>query len=499
MDRERSLLYSGSRDGSVCVWDLDIDWDALEHEGGSTLAKRTSNPFNAPTSFREQVQAHTHWINDIALADNGNALVTASSDTSVKIWRPHAEDPQFPQPLGLHSDYVKCLASPRNTSDWIASGGLDRKICLWDLREGRERLTIDVASDEKSEKGSVYALGVGGSVIGSGGPESIVKLWDSRTGKRVMTFVGHTDNIRDILISESGDTIMSASSDQTVKVWSMAAGRCVHTLTMHSDSVWSLYSDHPRLAVFYSSDRSGLVAKTDVRGCSDMDDGISIALCREHGGVSKVVNAGNHIWTATQSSSINRWLDVNTEGGVQLPESVKVHRFSVASRTSRHPSSTYQSDHFAPNNPSKRKIPLKHVLRISNTAPVLLAPSRDPDSTTLHSAASRKKPEASEADLTVSPVRTSPEESVEGQNGLIKHVMLNDRRRVLTLDTAGEVVMWDILKVSRGLVKLETYLTIGSVCLSKTMVNVPWMIWSKKTPLRILYPIGVRSTLGRAA
>jgi hypothetical protein len=26
--------------------------------------------------------------------------------------------------------------------------------------------------------------------------------------------------------------------------------------------------------------------------------------------------------------------------------------------------------------------------------------------------------------------------------------MLNDRRRVLTLDTAGEVTMWDLLKVS---------------------------------------------------
>ncbi len=44
------------------------------------------------------------------------------------------------------------------------------------------------------------------------------------------------------------------------------------------------------------------------------------------------------------------------------------------------------------------------------------------------------------------PVRMQPEYSIEGQNGLIKHVMLNDRKRVLTLDTAGEVVLWDLLK-----------------------------------------------------
>ena len=44
-------------------------------------------------------------------------------------------------------------------------------------------------------------------------------------------------------------------------------------------------------------------------------------------------------------------------------------------------------------------------------------------------------------------MRTNPEETIQGQNGLIKHVMLNDRKRVLTQDTAGEVVLWDLLKV----------------------------------------------------
>jgi WD repeat-containing protein 48 len=44
------------------------------------------------------------------------------------------------------------------------------------------------------------------------------------------------------------------------------------------------------------------------------------------------------------------------------------------------------------------------------------------------------------------PIRGQPAETIEGQNGLIKHVMLNDRKRILTLDTAGEVVLWDLLK-----------------------------------------------------
>jgi WD repeat-containing protein 48 len=44
------------------------------------------------------------------------------------------------------------------------------------------------------------------------------------------------------------------------------------------------------------------------------------------------------------------------------------------------------------------------------------------------------------------PLNVFPDETIEGQRGLLKHFLLNDRRRVLTVDTTGEVVMWDLLK-----------------------------------------------------
>lgn len=321
----------------ICAWDLDLDL-------GRKLAN-DDTPFSSPedhsqtkskqpsSSFRQQVQAHTHWVNDILLTHSNSALVSASSDITVKLWRPHSEDSQIPTTVGLHSDYVKCLASPGTHSDWVASGGLDHKIRLWDLNGGGERLKIDVGEDESSAKGSVYALSVRGSIMASGGPESIVRLWDPKSGKRITNFVGHTDNIRDILLNEDGDTVMTASSDQSIKVWSITAGRCMYTLTMHNDSVWSLYSDHPQLSLFYSTDRSGVVAKTDVRNCVDMDEGLSLSVAQEHEGVSKVVVAGDYIWTATSSSSINRWHDVDTRSEVESQESMRQRqRSSVVSR-----------------------------------------------------------------------------------------------------------------------------------------------------------------------
>lgn len=417
-------------------------------------APSSENPFDSPedppatktaTTFRAQTQAHTHWVNDIVLAQNNTALVSASSDLTVRVWRPQSDQSEAPQTIGQHADYVKCLATPNAQADWVASGGLDRRICLWDLSGAGKKLEIEVGDEEKSEKGSVYALSVSRTILASGGPESIVRLWDPRTGKRVTKFMGHTDNIRDILINESGDTIMTASSDQTVKVWSVTAGRCMHTLTMHNDSVWSMYSDDPQLGVFYSSDRSGLVVKTDVRGTlGEMDDGLSLAVAHENEGVNKVIACGDYIWTTTSSSSINRWANVDTGADIQLPEAYRHHRASSAASRPKQIS--------PPTSVGKKaaEIPAQSVLRISNTARFPAPVARESDAATTYSAISRKGSEMIvDADIgVIVPIHSLPEETIEGQHGLVKHKLLNDRRRVLTLDTAGDVLLWDLLQVS---------------------------------------------------
>lgn len=435
----------------ICAWDLGLDLRSNIYDNENPFTSPEDTSARAPkksksASFSKQVQAHTHWVNDILLAHSNSALVSASSDITVKVWRPQSEDNQMPETIGLHSDYVKCLASPGAHSDWVASGGLDHQIKLWDLNGGGEKLHIDLGENEA--KGSVYALSVRGSVMASGGPESIVRLWDPKSGKRITNFVGHTDNIRDVLINQDGDTVMTASSDQSIKVWSITAGRCMYTLTMHNDSVWSLYSDHPQLSLFYSSDRSGLVAKTDVRDCPDMDEGLSLAVAQEHDGVAKVVVAGDYLWTATSSSSINRWHDVDTRNEVQYPESVRQQRgSSIASRPRI--SSLSPKESSVVNGITKTKIPLSCILRMSSNAAYPGQRPRDIEVSTIYSGTSARR--ISEAvidqDLgVIVPFHDLPEETIEGQNGLIKHLMLNDRRRVLTLDTAGEVTMWDLLR-----------------------------------------------------
>jgi WD repeat-containing protein 48 len=205
------------------------------------------------------------------------------------------------------------------------------------------------------------------------------------------------------------------------------------------------------LGVFYSSDRSGLVVKTDVRGTlGEWDDGLSIAVAQEHEGVSKVIACGDYIWTATSRSSINRWANVDTSSDIELPEPFRHHRASIATMRSREDSLS-GSPPSAPLHPrttngsAKKEIPAKAILKISHTASW---PSNLGESDTL-SVPGRKISEIlpDTSVNVVEPMYDLPEETIEGQFGLVKHKLLNDRRRVLTLDTAGDVLLWDLIKV----------------------------------------------------
>lgn len=125
----------------------------------------------------------------------------------MKAWSPHdPEEAMDPTVLGRHSDYVRCLAHPRNQK-WVVSGSFDRTIKLWDLSNKRQEPTVTFAPpDAGNTKASIYALGTdaSGSLVASGGPEKVVRLWDPRSGQRTGKLVGHTDNIRSIVISDDG-------------------------------------------------------------------------------------------------------------------------------------------------------------------------------------------------------------------------------------------------------------------------------------------------------
>ncbi|KAI9236943.1 MAG: hypothetical protein BYD32DRAFT_462064 [Podila humilis] len=435
------ILYTGGRDGMIASWDLHFEAPVQRDIPGEADQPKGL----PPSTFRQSFNHHTDWVNDIVLCHGGETLVSASSDRTVKLVRPHSHNPTAAYIIGTHEDYVKTLAYASGPG-WIASGGLDKTVRLWDIKEGRSGHFASLGSiPETSSKASVYALACNpaGTVLATGSPEKIIRVWDPRSRQRITKFAGHTDNIRALLISESGDTILSASSDTTIKLWSLTAQRCITTFTMHSDSVWSLYSEHPQLSTFYGGGKDGLVTKTEVNRYSpqhnDYDDGDSgqcVVICKADAGVARLVAHDNaRIWTATSSSSVYQWPDIPTR--VNRSEEMAASIVPANLLKMNLNESTFVDsvpDHYYP------------------TSTVYSAASMG--SLFVGSRGDKQSQHSSEDDEgLIAPIFEAPENVIHGEHGLIKHAVLNNRRMVVTEDKCGEIALWDLIKC----VQLETF------------------------------------------
>ena len=354
----KGILYSSGKDGLVASWQLS--------------SKNQIQP-----KFRQSIQTHTDHCNDLVLCSGNQILVSASSDRTVKAWKPHKED-GFPTLIGTHGDYVKNLSYGKE-SNKISSSGLDKQIKLWDLHENRYNPILSL-----SESHSIYSLCMNSSAsfLVSGTPSNNINLWDLKSCKNVNQFEGHSDNVRSLLLSHDGMKALSSSSDSTIKLWDLRMMKCLKTYDHHNDSVWTLHSQDGNLDKFYSGDRSGKICKVN-----ENNDSV-INLANSKHGVARLISVENdYIFSASPSSStIHIWKDVNDDA--------KFNNFK-------------NNDIQESNNDDDR---VSVNSRISNDV-----------------------------------VNDEPIQIIKGRHGIIRALMMNNRRHVLTLNTHRHVSLWDIV------------------------------------------------------
>lgn len=252
------------------------------------------------------MEHHTDWVNDIVLCCGGRTLISASSDTTVKVWNAHKGFCM--STLRTHKDYVKALAYARD-KEQVASAGLDRAIFLWDVNT----LTALTASNNtvttsslNGNKDSIYSLAMNppGSVIVSGSTEKVLRVWDPRTCQKLMKLKGHADNVKALVLNKDGTQCLSGSSDGTIRLWSLGQQRCVATFRVHDEGVWTLQANET-FSTVYSAGRDRRVWATDIRNPE-----YRTLICEEKAPILRLELSNidqPSLWVATTDSCIKCW------------------------------------------------------------------------------------------------------------------------------------------------------------------------------------------------
>ena len=63
------------------------------------------------------------------------------------------------------------------------------------------------------------AMSSNGKWLATGGGDNLIKLWNLKTGRMAKTFSGHRDDITALEFTPNNKVLVSGSKDKTVKVW----------------------------------------------------------------------------------------------------------------------------------------------------------------------------------------------------------------------------------------------------------------------------------------
>jgi WD40 repeat protein len=175
------------------------------------------------------LEGHSSHVYGVAVAPNGKQAVSASGDTTLKVW--DLESGRALRTLEGHSAPVRGVAVTPDGKRAVSASG-DKTLKVWDLESGRALRTL--------EGHSASVLGVAVTPDGkravSASFDKTLKVWDLESGRALRTLEGHSASVYGVAVTPDGERVVSASLDKTLKVWDLKSGRALRTLEGHSAS-----------------------------------------------------------------------------------------------------------------------------------------------------------------------------------------------------------------------------------------------------------------------
>lgn len=169
------------------------------------------------------LSGHSGPVLAVAFSPDGQRIVTAGADRSVKVWS--AADGRCERSLGQHTEAVHALAfrpaipgiagnGREADPGWCASGSDDRTVRIWQPGTGRMVRII------RGHDGPVLALAYrpDGSALFSAGPEGIVRSLDPDSDTVRAAWRDHADWIQALAVSPDGTRLASGDSAGVVRV-----------------------------------------------------------------------------------------------------------------------------------------------------------------------------------------------------------------------------------------------------------------------------------------
>jgi WD40 repeat protein/serine/threonine protein kinase len=183
---------------------------------------------------------------------DGKLLAGTGADQTGKIvWLFDATTGKEIHRLRDHNWAITCVVFDP-TGQVAASASLDRTVHIWDVRTGKELVTLQ---PKHAGHATSVAFSPDGQYLASGSMDRTVKIWKARTWEPLREISDANGGIRSVAFAPDSRRLAWGSTDGTVKVADATTGQLLATLRGHHDWVNSVaYSPDGKYIASASAD-----------------------------------------------------------------------------------------------------------------------------------------------------------------------------------------------------------------------------------------------------
>jgi WD40 repeat protein len=219
-------------DGAIHVLAASLDGKMLAG-GGSDNRVRL---WDAATGKLEAIlEGQKGKVAAAAFSPDGEKLATASDvDGMVWLWNVKTREPVLVIPEAADACTVETLAfHPKGRFlavggiDWLATGGSDGAICIWDIQENRSTAVFDRGATR-------IAFDPTGRWLAAASLSESICLWDMEKNDLEKELIGHNEAVTSVAFSPDGSRLASGSDDRTLRLWKIPSGELEAVNTLDS-------------------------------------------------------------------------------------------------------------------------------------------------------------------------------------------------------------------------------------------------------------------------
>lgn len=274
------LLAAGGEHGTLVIFDAATGKLLQPLEGHATEGTAQDNA-----------------VFSIAFSPKGDTLISGGLDKKIILWQRQGQSFYRQQVFAAPNKVNAVAISP--DGQLLASGGDDNTVSLWSLPGGKLLKTLKQHTQIISGRG--LAFSADGRYLASGSYDDTAIIWDVAGGKPLHTLRGHNGDVQQVAFSADGQTLATASSDKTVRLWDVADGQLQRSLVGHSNSVFAVQ--------FIGNGDTLLSAGFDrTLRLWDSQSGVTLRVLQGHeAGVGQAAVYGDRLFTAGNDGSVRRW------------------------------------------------------------------------------------------------------------------------------------------------------------------------------------------------